>query len=71
MKVTPVGKSFGKYKIGDEFELADKAANVFVKAGKLRKVEPILSKPTTGIKQMEHRASVLADLPRARDESRA
>jgi hypothetical protein len=41
MKVTPVGKSFGKYKIGDEFELADKAANVFVKAGKLRKVEPI------------------------------
>jgi len=40
MKVTPVSKKFGKYRPGEEFELPDKAAKVFVRAGKLRKVEP-------------------------------
>lgn len=41
MKVTPVSKKFGKYKPGEEFELPDKAAKVFVRAGKLRKVEAV------------------------------
>lgn len=40
MKVTPIGKKFGKYKPGEEFELPDKTAKVFVKIGKLQKVEP-------------------------------
>lgn len=40
MKVTPVGKKFGKYAPGQEFELPDKTAKVFVKIGKLQKVEP-------------------------------
>lgn len=39
MKVTPVSTKFGKYSPGEEFELPDKAAKVFVRVGKLRQVE--------------------------------
>lgn len=35
MKVTPVGRKFGKYSPGDEFELPDKTAKVLVRLGKL------------------------------------
>lgn len=38
MKVTPIGKSFGKYKPGDEFDLPDKAAKLFIKVKKLQEV---------------------------------
>ncbi len=38
MKVTPIGKKFGSYKPGDEFILPDKAAAIFIKAGKLKQV---------------------------------
>jgi hypothetical protein len=39
MKVTPIKKKFGKYAPGDEFELPDKMAKVFIKVGKLARVE--------------------------------
>jgi len=39
MKVTPTTKKFGKYQPGDEFELPDKAARVFIRVGKLREVQ--------------------------------
>lgn len=39
MKVTPVSARFGRYKPGEEFELPDRAAKVFIRAGKLRQVE--------------------------------
>jgi hypothetical protein len=39
MKVTPLKKKFGKYAPGDEFEFPDKAAKVFIKAGKLQQVQ--------------------------------
>lgn len=38
MKVTPTTKKFGKYQPGDEFELPDKAARIFIHVGKLREV---------------------------------
>lgn len=38
MKVTPTTKKFGKYEPGDEFELPDKAARIFIHVGKLREV---------------------------------
>lgn len=38
MKVTPVRKKFGKYSPGDEFELPDKSARLFIKVGKLEQV---------------------------------
>lgn len=39
MKVTPVNKKFGKYAPGDEFDFPDKAARIFIKAGKLSEVK--------------------------------
>jgi hypothetical protein len=39
MRVTPTKKKFGKYMPGDEFDLPDKAAKVFVKIGKLKRVK--------------------------------
>lgn len=38
MKVTPIGKKFGKYKPGDVFVLPDRTARVLVKVGKLQEV---------------------------------
>lgn len=38
MKVTPVNKPFGKYKVGDVFEFPSKAAKVYIKIGKLAEV---------------------------------
>lgn len=38
MKVTPVNRKFGKYSPGEEFEFPDKAARVYIKAGKLLEV---------------------------------
>lgn len=38
MKVTPTTKKFGKYEPGDEFELPDKAARIFIHVGKLQEV---------------------------------
>lgn len=37
MKVTPV-KKFGKYREGEVFELPDKTARPFIKAGRIRAV---------------------------------
>jgi len=39
MKVTPVNKKFGKFSPGESFDLPDKTAKIFVKLGKLAKVE--------------------------------
>lgn len=39
MKVTPVGKKFNQHKVGDIFEVPDKAAKVLIKLGKLREAE--------------------------------
>lgn len=38
MKVTPVSKKFGKHKLGEEFELADRTAKVLIKIGRLEAV---------------------------------
>lgn len=38
MKVTPVKKKFGKYAVGDVFDLKDKQAKLLVKVGILREV---------------------------------
>ena len=38
MKVTPVGKKFGKYAPGESFDLPDKTAKIFIKLGKLAKL---------------------------------
>ncbi len=38
MKVTPIGKKFGKYKVGDEFDLHDKTASALITAKILREV---------------------------------
>lgn len=35
MKVTPIGKKFGKYAPGDVFELPDQTAKIFIKLKKL------------------------------------
>lgn len=45
MKVTPVEKKFGKYRPGDEFELPDKAAQIFIRVGKLREVTAVVAEP--------------------------
>lgn len=36
MKVTPTKKKFGKYAVGDVFELPSRTAKVFIKVGTLR-----------------------------------
>jgi len=41
MKVTPVNKKFGKYSPGEAFDLPDKTAKIFVKLGKLAKVDVV------------------------------
>lgn len=38
MKVTPLNKSFFKHKVGQHFELPDKAARTLIKAGLLAEV---------------------------------
>ena len=38
MKVTPVKKKFGRYQPGEEFELPDRAAKIFIKVRKLAAV---------------------------------
>lgn len=60
MKVTPVGKKFGKYAPGVEFDLPDKAAKVFIKVGKLKKVEASAPTYQTRMMQAEPAASVVA-----------
>lgn len=39
MKVTPVGKKFGKYSPGDAFELKDKQAKIFMKLGRVQEYQ--------------------------------
>lgn len=41
MKVTPV-KKFGKYREGEVFDLPDKTARPFIKAGRIRSVEEVV-----------------------------
>lgn len=41
MKVTPTKKKFGKYAVGDVFELPPKTARVFIKVGKLAAVAEV------------------------------
>lgn len=38
MRVTPIKRKFGRYQPGEEFDLADNIARVFVKAKKLQEV---------------------------------
>jgi hypothetical protein len=38
MKVTPIGKNFNQHKIGDVFEIPDKAALILIKIGKVQEV---------------------------------
>lgn len=38
MKVTPTKKKFGKYAVGDVFELPSRTAKVFIKVGTLAEV---------------------------------
>lgn len=49
MKVTPVSKKFGKYRPGEEFELPDRTAKVFIRGGKLRQAD---SSPTYQTRMM-------------------
>lgn len=60
MKVTPVSKKFGKYRPGDEFDLPDRAAKVFVRAGRLKKVE---SAPTYKTRMMTAAPPIRAEQP--------
>jgi hypothetical protein len=47
MKVTPV-KKFGKYRVGEEFEMPEKAARPFIKAGRIMAVENKILGVTAG-----------------------
>lgn len=40
MRVIPVKKSFGRYRVGEVFELPDKTARAFILIGSLRAAEP-------------------------------
>lgn len=60
MKVTPVGRKFGRYLPGEEFEMADKLARAFVRVGKLREVVAAVAESVVV-------AAVVAD-PAAQDE---
>ncbi|MFA6063871.1 MAG: hypothetical protein WC736_14890 [Gallionella sp.] len=40
MKVTPKFRKFGKYELGQQFELPDRAAKVLILVGKVTAVEP-------------------------------
>lgn len=52
MKVTPAKKKFGKYEVGDVFELKDRPAKLLIKVGKLRSAEPA----STGYQTRDMRA---------------
>lgn len=39
MKVTPVKRKFGKYEVGQVFEVPDGAARLFIKVGKLKQAD--------------------------------
>ena len=39
MKVTPVGKKFGKFLPGQEFELKDRQAKIFMKLGRVQEYQ--------------------------------
>lgn len=41
MKVTPVGRKFNQYKVGDVFDVPDKVAKVLIKLGKLREANEV------------------------------
>lgn len=53
MKVTPIKKKFGKYAPGDEFDLPDKAAKIFIKVGKLEQVHTAAPTYQTRMMQAE------------------
>ncbi len=40
MNVTPIKKKLGRYNVGDEFELPDRAARLLIKVGKVQAVGP-------------------------------
>jgi hypothetical protein len=56
MKVTPVGRNFGSYKVGDSFEFPDKAAAVFIRSGKLRAAEDVAVKAKRAYRRRDMRA---------------
>lgn len=60
MKVTPIRKKFGKYQPGDEFDLPDKAAKLFIKVGKLQQVNAAVPTYQTRMMQAEPAAPVVA-----------
>lgn len=60
MKVTPLKKKFGKYAPGDEFDLPDAAARLFIKAGKLVQVQAEAPVYQTRMMQAEPVAPVVA-----------
>jgi len=68
MKVTPTKKKFGKYAPGDEFELPDKMAKVFIKIGTLQAVHPSAPVYQTRMMQAEPVAVVSTPAPVVADE---
>lgn len=69
MKVTPVNKPFGKYKVGETFEFPSKAAKVYIKIGKLAEVveQPVRVTPYISPEMAEMQALIDA----TEDESKA
>jgi hypothetical protein len=47
MQVTPIKRKFGKYALGDVFELRDKTAKALIKLGKLAEAPAVPVKPQT------------------------
>jgi hypothetical protein len=58
MKVTPIGKKFGKYAPGDVFEFPDSPAKVFIKLKKLEAVGETYTAPTLTYHTREMTADV-------------
>lgn len=48
MKVTPIGKNFNRHKVGEVFELPDKAARILIRIGKLSEATSVDISPRTG-----------------------
>jgi hypothetical protein len=66
MKITPVGRKFGRYNPGEVFELPDRASKVLIKLGKVAEyqakvIEPEPAKveeeisPRTGLPKRQYR----------------
>lgn len=55
MKVTPVSKRFGKYAVGDQFDLPDAAAKMLIRAKILTAVDEVEISAITGKPKRQYR----------------